>query len=80
VNDRSNELRPEHRRRFKKAIAELNALRDEVATYIPDANWYLAMEDLNLVSGPSHAGHKESAQKQNVIESHKLWHSGGGDW
>lgn len=80
MNDRSSALRPEHRRRFKKAIDELNALRDEIAAYIPDANWYLAMETVNLMSGPSHAGYGDRAQKQNVIESHNLHSSGGGDW
>lgn len=73
-------LRPAHARRFKRAIDELNTLRDEIAAYIPDANWYLAMESLNLMSGPSHAGYGDRAQKQNVICSHNLYNSGGGDW
>lgn len=77
---RERRLRAEHARRFKKAVDDLNKLRNEVAEYLPDVNWYLAMSSLHLMSGPSHAGLGERAQQQNVLDSNTLDYSGGGDW
>lgn len=74
-------LTENERRRFKRAVDDLNRLLEEVrAKGIHDANWYLGMEILYLMRGPSHSGYKESAQGQNILASEPLKRSGGGDW
>lgn len=82
-------VKAEHRKRFRKAVEELNEVMEEVREYIPKANYYLANDVLNLMVGASHddggsvqygwsAGMQP--QYQRVAEEAILWNSCGGDW
>lgn len=69
------------KRRFDKAVAELNALLIELREEHPDANYYLAMDDLNVMSGPSHdINYHGSPRQDRVLHSGHMPYSGGGDW
>lgn len=76
-----NDLRPEHRRRFRRLVNVLNRLRDEVvAGDFPDACYYLANDELNLLSGPSHDDRGLTPFRDRVLDSTILHRSSGGDW
>lgn len=89
--DGSNELKaaprlaPALERKFRRAVQNLNEVLTAVRKDVPDANYYLAMEDLNLLSGASHDRSGGSARhdvprQDRIMASATLWHSGGGDW
>lgn len=72
-------LRPEHRKRFLRLVAQLNHLTLDVAEYMPEVGYYLSGSTLNLMDGESHSLAAEP-QLQNVQVSAKLHRSSGGDW
>ena len=77
----SDAIKPEHVRRFKRYVAQLNKLMREVQEYAPEANYYLACDTLNLMLGPSHEDTPASgAIYGNVGADATLYCSGGGDW
>ena len=70
-------------RAFVKAVNALNAVMDRVLKYEPDANYYLSMEDLNLMIGLSHddlPGGGTTDRPDRVALSWALTNAGGGDW
>jgi hypothetical protein len=74
-------LKPEHRRRFKRAISTLNALLVDVQEDFPDAEYYL--EDAGnfmLMSGETHTGRDCQPRRDRVLLDEKLRRSGGGGW
>lgn len=75
-----SDLKPEHRRRFVRLVDQMNQLVDDVRGYIPEAQLYLANDNLHLMSGDSHSGVRADPHQERSMESRKLHHSGGGDW
>lgn len=72
-------LNPNHTRRFRRLVRELNKLREDVAAEGFDANWYLDDDTLNLMGGPTHDDRSKPLQ-ENVSISATLNRSGGGGW
>lgn len=74
------------KRRFKKAVKDLNDLMAEIREKNPSANYYLAMSTLNLMLGPTHHHcpvEEERSGSPNyhfVAEEAILQGSSGGDW
>ena len=73
-------LTAKQRRDFKKAIATLDRIRQEVASTSDNyINWYLDDDSLCLLDGESHEeGRHGLARTGFVIEALHLQHSGGG--
>ena len=71
------------RRDFAKGMNLLNGVLERVMEYEPDAGYYLAMETLNLMVGPTHEGTGpglSTARPENVALAHSFIKAGGGDW
>lgn len=68
-----------HANAFAKHVAALNALLERVRRDHPDANFYLAGDDLHLLSDESHDA-DGTARRDRVLASVTLHRSGGGDW
>ena len=66
-------------RDFEKYAKKLNDVICRIQEYNQDANVYLAMEDLCLMSGRSHDdyGYK---QPENIVTSVIITSANGGDW
>jgi len=74
-------LKPEHKRKFKRLIAGLNDLLQEVRADFPEAEYYLEdAGNFNLMSGASHTGRDCQPRRDRVLMDEKLKHSGGGGW
>lgn len=73
-------LNPDHARRFRRLVRELNKLREDVAAEGFDANWYLDDDTLNLMGGPTHTENGQMPLQENVLISATLVRSGGGGW
>lgn len=52
---------------------------DEAKKVWPQAEYYLAVSTLNLMSGPHHDA-KHAANYDGVIAAVQLKHTDGGDW
>ena len=68
--------------RILAAVAELNAVREEIEKKYPDAQWYLEdSSNLNLMTGASHDSDRNLTSRQDrVIFCYHLEASGGGGW
>lgn len=73
------EIKQEHVEKFVKLARSLDRLMEHIKDYCPDAMLYLAMEDLNLLRGPSHTQDGEPLQ-ENIVESVRVDSMSGGDW
>jgi hypothetical protein len=67
-------------RDFEKYATKLKELLERIQEYCPEANYYLAMSDLNLLCGESHDPYTTQAQQENIVTSVSLGDAGGGDW
>lgn len=67
-------------RDFEKYANKLNDLIIRIREYSPDAQYYLANENLNLMNGPSHAHPHLGIKKGEVAASVLMKCTGGGDW
>lgn len=67
-------------RRFRRLVTALNKLLEDVRRDYPEANYYLQEDNLHILSGPSHEGHRQTAQEHRELISETLRHSGGGGW
>ncbi len=67
--------------KFKRLVKGLNDLMFELqdADGYPGANYYLAMETLHVMRGPSHDDGDTARQDRSMVSA-DLWSSGGGDW
>ncbi len=68
------------RRKFVRLAKSLAAYMKELRLRAPEANLYLAMEELHLMEGLSHDSQSEIAQQENSLESVLIPGAGGGDW
>lgn len=74
-------IRRKHKRRFLKAIEELNAVIEEVRLYQPEANYYVEGSEVHLMIGPSHTEDRHvTAQPHNSALSKMLRHADCGAW
>lgn len=83
LGDDSALLRPEHRRRFERALRDLNKLIAEVREYVPEANYYLQDNSMHILSGEPHDGmgtSREVARVDRSMASEVLHHGSGGAW
>ena len=77
----SDQLAPEYRRRFRRLVSGLNKLiADMRSGPHPQAEYYLACDTLNLMSGPPHEGVCAVAHPERVLDCQTLDFSDGGDW
>ena len=70
-------------KRFRKAVKDLNKAQKDLKKFYSQANYYLAMEDLHMMIGPSHTDENIRigvAKQSNILDSCRLDNSGGGDW
>lgn len=72
-------LRPEHARRFRRLVANLNRLRAEVEADGFDANWYLNTNTLSLMDGDSR-DEDDAPRRDRELCHAVLDQSSGGDW
>ena len=67
--------------RFRRSVKNLNDMMDELRLIYPNANFYLANDNLHVMKGPSHSEDLRcSPQHENSIAMANLHESGGGDW
>ena len=67
--------------KFLKLVQGLNDLLVDIRKKTPNANYYLAEDSLNILSGESHDGRNSEIKRQDrVMVYERLLHSGGGDW
>jgi len=67
-------------RRFKRLTKGLRDLLAEIREYCPEANYYLAMENLHLMVGDCH-DELDKPRQDRIVCSETLGHPcGGGDW
>lgn len=79
--EQGHRIKSEDRRDFAKGINLLNRVLARVQEYEPEANYYLAMETLNLMLGASHEdGLGMKPRQDRVALDAAIWQSGGGDW
>ncbi len=67
--------------RFNRAVQSLNKLMSELQEQDPEGGWnyYLAMETLNIMRGPSHGSRDEMLQENSVVSA-TIYSCSGGDW
>lgn len=65
--------------KFRRQVKALNKTILEAREIWPEAQYYLASEGLNLMSGSPHTGAGD-AHPERVIETQNLIFSDGGDW
>lgn len=66
---------------FRHRVEQLNEWLERIRVKHPAANFYLANDTLNVLSGPSHDDAATPRPRQDrVMASARLKHSGGGDW
>ena len=68
-------------RRFTRTMKTLEKLMGDFREVCPEGNLYL--EDAGnfcLMAGPSHRGHGEQPQQQNVVTTYTISRCGGGGW
>jgi hypothetical protein len=71
----------QQKQKFIKLVKSLNSLLEEVRKVTPNANYYLAEDTLNILSGESHEGKFGLIKRQDrIMIGECLVHSGGGDW
>lgn len=73
-------IKKRHIKKFIKLANELDLLIKEIKEYYPTANYYLAMDTLNLMKGESHGGMNQSPLRENVVEGVHIRTLSGGDW
>lgn len=75
-------IKPAHAKRFHKLIRELVIPLEEIRKYEPQANYYLANDCMNLMTGPTHEDMNEDERPlyENIAEYEILYGSDGGDW
>ena len=67
--------------KFLKLVQGLNDLLVDIRKTTPNANYYLAEDTLNILSGESHEGqYCEILRQDRVMIGARLARSGGGDW
>ena len=67
--------------KFLKLVQGLNDLLVDIRKTTPNANYYLAEDSLNILSGESHDGRNSEVKRQDrVMVYERSLHSGGGDW
>lgn len=71
----------QRRRKFHRAIRHLNEVMDSYRAQVPEASYYLSMETLNVMGGPTHDDSwRQRDLQENVVDSSTIHRSGGGDW
>ncbi len=74
-------IKAAHIKQFENGVERLNKLLAKIQEYEPNANYYLAADNFNLLKGESHAADFEGTEQQeNVVASVWMPNSGGGDW
>jgi hypothetical protein len=66
--------------KFRKRVQDLNRIMEDLRTFYPDANYYLAADSFHAMKGPSHDDQQCKPLHENSLDYVTLWHSGGGDW
>ena len=75
------DIKQKHINKFIKLANELDLLMKEIRKYCPEANYYTAMETLNLMQGQTHDDtNYQSPLHENVIEGISIEGLDGGDW
>ena len=69
----------EQKKRFKSICKQLNDLMGEIQETVPEACYYLASSNLNLMKGPDHTDDCH-ALRSNSVASIRIYSLGGGDW
>lgn len=67
------------KRKFINICKQLNDLMEEIQETVPEASYYLASSNLNLMKGPDHTDDCH-ALRSNSVASVRIYSSGGGDW
>jgi hypothetical protein len=78
--ERSDRIKPEHRRMFARACNMMNNCLEEVREYIPESEYYLASDTLHLMTGPSHEGYRAKKHPERIALSCLMPGMDGGDW
>lgn len=67
--------------RFKRAVQSLNKIMSELQEQDPEGGWsyYLAMERLHAMRGPSHDDRDKMLQENSVVSA-VIYSCSGGDW
>ena len=47
-------LNKNHKKRFKKAVTDLNKLMEDIKVEFPDAKYHFHVDNLHIMDGPSH--------------------------
>ena len=72
---------PNAARRFRRLVASLNTLLEDIRKDFPDANYYAASYKLHLMLGPPHTDEKRTGDNQDYVAVEKEMPSlDGGDW
>lgn len=67
-------------RDFEKYAKKLSDVIVRIREYCPEAQYYLACEELHLMNGPSHEHSELGIKKGESVASVLLKHTSCGDW
>lgn len=67
-------------RDFEKYANKLNIVITRIREYCPEAQYYLASEVLNLMTGPSHSCPQLGIQKGEIVAQVLMKYTSCGDW
>lgn len=78
---RSQNIRAEHIKQFRKHARALSRLIESIQSYNPEASLYNTPRMLHLMSGPTHdESHNPRPLHENITDSVPVSTLSGGDW
>lgn len=65
---------------IRRSVANINKQLEIVAEEYPDANFYVAMDDLHLMKGSPHDSLEGQGNYDNILDTYFLNKCDCGDW